>query len=459
MNQASEQLHQKHTVKVNDGSGVLIQPLSPDYAYVLTARHCLLEDKDDLSSAVKPSHTVFTFDETELSIFGVINHKSKDIAILIVDPQPQLEQLMINCDPLQVNELLRLCGFPENRQDQDEKYSSIPFKFVEPLRERLIFSPDLTGVTADNILGFSGGGFFTLGGSDSAILLCAIETKMAGNIVREYHSNVSAIPISEFEQFIADSQYLDKPLAQLLPLHLSSFDHLLEFSFNVIRDWSDLDGLSLVQDCLRDVATERVISVNLAPHEILAEFKTLLKVHNRPAHESQSREMWVSLLELLIVSILIDKPATIDLAYVETILKSRRLMYIDAAGSWREYLKEILLSELAGLNENGIIVTKTKATTGKPCYTQAFLKKAWEKSHIGRAAGDPRSIKIVNKHIAKIHRVVDLAALHTTCIAGKEDAYEDCIVEFDDVKEVTLLARLAQAYGTFLTVKAVTDEN
>ena len=278
----------------------------------------------------------------------------------------------------------------------------------------------------------------------------------------EYHGKISAIPINDYEQFIADPyrQYLGKALAPLLPLHLSSFKHLLEFSFNVAGNWINSDGLSLVLDCLRSVATERVISVNLAPYEVLTKFRALLKVYGRPEHELQSRGLWSSLLELLIISILIDKPAIVDLAYVEKILHSRRLIYIGDKGTWLQYLKDILLSELKDLNENSTIVVKTLKDFHEPYTSKEFLEKAWSKNNISSIPKDRRSILDVNRKKARINQLVDLGALHTKCIATKELEYEDYtnIDEFTNTKQAELLSQLAQEYGTYLTVKDVTDE-
>ena len=460
MNQQVIALNQKHSVIVNDGSGVLIQPMSIEYTYVLTAKHCIQEDKDNPKSRIRQHHTVFSAEGKEITVLEYIYHETKDIAILIVKPQSK-HDLMVSYESLDVNDQVWLCGFPEDRRElKGDEYSSLLFNYEKMINESLILAPDTLGVTASNIVGFSGGGLFTLGGQDKAELLCAIETKMHGNLNREYHGKISAIPISEFEQLIEDTHklYSGRSLAPLLPLHLSSFEHLLQFSFNVLRGCADDDGLNLLQGCLRETATEN-IKVNLFPHEILVKFKKYLKVHNRPEHELRSRELWVSLLELLVISILIDKPKTVDLTYLEAMLKSRRLMYIGGSGTWREYLTDILQSGLENLNQNGIIVTKTLTKSHKACFTKKFLDKAWKHTNIGRPLSNPRKIITANKNLSKIHSIVDLAALHTECIEAKEDVYEvyTNYAEFDDSKETGLLMMLAKEYGAYLTVEDVND--
>jgi hypothetical protein len=455
MSQVLPTINQKHTVKVNDGSGVLIQPMSADYAYVLTAKHCLKTNVDDLNSAFIKPHKVYSIEGTEIPVIDVICHDTKDMAILIIASKPDHE-LMVNCDPLQVNDRLTLCGFPKDRRGMDDEYSAFQYRFSHYMGGRLSLSSDVSGVVQSNVVGFSGGGLFTLGSQDKPILLCAIETRMDGNTTTEYHGNISAITIDEFEQLIGDpsKSYLNKPLAPLLPLHLSNFEHLCKFSFDVSRGWANDDGLTLVQGCLRNTATEG-IKVNLYPHELLVKFEKILKVHRRPKSESRSRGLWVSLLELLTISILVDKPEVVDIEYVESMFGSRRLMYIGESGVWREYLSDILQSRLESQNQDGIIVVKTLEKSHQASFPKEFLQKAWDHKNIGRPFSDPKKIINANKSLSNIRCIIDLAALHSTCIEANEDTYGELVnrVEFDEKKEAKILTTLANEYSAYLIIE------
>lgn len=103
MSQEADFIRQKHSVKVNSGSGVLIQPMSPDYAYVLTAKHCLKVDSSNLNSDDIHPHIILKDDGTSITVRDVIFHDTEDMAILIVDPDSTLE-LMVNCAPLDTND-------------------------------------------------------------------------------------------------------------------------------------------------------------------------------------------------------------------------------------------------------------------------------------------------------------------------------------------------------------------
>lgn len=459
MSHEADLIRQKHSVKVNHGSGVLIQPMSSNYAYVLTAKHCLKVDSQNLDSEEIKHHSVNSYDGLVIKVLDVIFHDDEDMAIMIVDSNSTLE-LVINNDSLKIHEDTFLCGYPNDRRQKEEKYKAINFSFSHQTDNRLILTPKIAGVTHSNIVGFSGGGIFTLGDNTQPVLLCAIEIKMDGNVDREYQGAISAVPISEFIKFIEapKSLYLGKPLAQLLSLHLSDFKHLFDFSFDILREWIDDDALTLLKGCLREIGTTN-IQVNLFPHDILVKLKTYLKVYNRPESELHSRGLWVSLLELLTISILIDKPKTIDITYVEKTLQTRRLIYIGGEGSWREYLSDILQSGLEKSNHQEIVVTKTLSKSSRPFFTKEHVKKAWEHKNIGRPLSDPKKIINASRSLINIHSIVDLAALHVECIQSKEDTYESYTnsAEFDENKQAELLMLLAKEYGNYLTIKDVKD--
>jgi hypothetical protein len=462
MNQQADLLRQRHSVKVNNGSGVLIQSMSPEYAYVLTAKHCLKVDSEDLESDFIQPQKVFANDGTEINILDVICHDNEDIAVIIVtsDSTPTLD-LMINCDYLKAHDDVFLCGYPDARRQTDNEYLSLIYNFSHTFKQRLILTPKASGIVQDNIVGFSGGGIFTFGDNDSPVLLCGIETKMDGNPKREHHGSISVIPISEFELLINNSHklYLGNALSPLLPLHLSSFKHLINHSFTVSNSWAIDHRLDFLKERLKEVATENV-EVNLFPQDILDKFKGTLKVHSRPKCELRSRDLWVALLELLTISILIDKPKTIDTNYVEKMLQSRKLVFIGVNETWQQHITDIFKAELISFDNGGIVVAKTFSSQREVQFSQERVKKLIDNKHIARPPKCFRSVANSNSNISKINSIVDLGALHAECIEIKESLYEELtdITTFDEEKYAELRAVLAKEYGTYLTVKDSSDE-
>jgi hypothetical protein len=460
MSQESDLVRQRHSVKVNNGSGVLIQPMSPNYAYILTAKHCLKVDTEDLNSDFISPHRVFSNDGAEIYILDVIYHDNEDMAIMIIESNSTLN-LMINYDDLKTHDNVFLCGYPNARRNTDNEYLPLIYNFSHTAEKRLILTPKASGVTQENVVGFSGGGIFTLGDNDGPVLLCGIETKMDGNPDREYHGSISVIPISEFDQLIADptKQYLANALAPLLPLHLSSFEHLIKHSFALSNSWALENQLIFLKQFLNKITTEE-IKVNLYPHDILAKFKGRLKVHNRPEYELRCRELWTALLELLTVSILIDTPKTIDINYVEKVLQSRRLVFIGVNETWQQHITDIFKAEINDFDKDVIIVAKTLASQREVQFSKEKVKKLIDNRNIARPPTEINSIINCNTNISKINSIVDLSALHGECIEIKEALYENLtdIKDFNDRKIAELRLVLAQEYRLYLTIRDCTDE-
>ena len=455
MNQIAASIEQEHSVVVNGGSGVLIQSMSKDYAYVLTAKHCLHTDKDDPYSSLLNEHKVVSSHGVVIEVLDIVLHETKDIAILIVPPRDNIE-LMLGDVVLTNNDQVKLCGYPADRRQDQFGYASHIFNYSDTVNGEIILSPD-GALSYENIVGFSGGGLFSL---SEPIGLCAIETKMSGNTYREHHGNISAISVKEFFNLINESsqKYKGLPLAQILPLHLSSFEHLIAFSFQVSKSWSDDNKLTFLIQILKDIATKE-IQVSLNPHKILEDFRHYIQVHSRPNHEIHCKDLWISLLEVITISLLIDQPAIIDKNYVETVFKSRRLVFIGVNGTWQQHISDIFEAELKDFNSGGIVIAKTLSPQSLVQFSSDRLDKLIKHRNISRSKPNINHITNVRSNITKISSIVDLSALHGECIERKEDIFE-ALTDINDYpnKLVELRLALAKEYGTYLTVEEAKDD-
>lgn len=455
MNQIVASIEQEHSVVVNDGSGVLIQSMSKDYAYILTAKHCLQTDKDDPNSPLLNEHKVVSSDSETIEVLDIVLHETKDIAILIVPPIDSIE-LILSDVALTNNDKVRLCGYPADRRQEQFGYASHLFNYSDTVNGEIILSPD-GALAFDNIVGFSGGGLFSL---SEPIGLCAIETKMNGNTEREFHGNISAISVKEFINLINESnqKYKNLPLAQILPLHLSSFEHLIDFSFNVSKSWSDDNKLTFLIQILKDIAKNE-IQVSLSPNEILDDFRHYIQVHSRPNHEIHCKDLWISLLEVITLSLLIDKPTIVNKSFLETVFKSRRLIFIGVNGTWQQHISDIFEAELKDFNSGGIVIAKTLSPQNLVQFSRDKLNKLIELKNISRPKPNLNHITNVRSNITKISSIVDLSALHGECIERKEDIFET-LTNINDYpnKLVELRLALANEYGPYLMVEEAEDD-
>ena len=116
-----DDIKQKLTVRVNDGTGVLVSPLDKDILYVFTCRHVVLDEGknilplnkiiiryDELS---KQTH-VFTIQSIEVS-----EQENNDIAVLVVKRDIDVPHLYISSDRIKCYHI----GFPNLERTQKIK--------------------------------------------------------------------------------------------------------------------------------------------------------------------------------------------------------------------------------------------------------------------------------------------------------------------------------------------------
>ena len=165
----------------------------------------------------------------------------------------------------------------------------------------------------------------------------------------------------------------------------------------------------------------------------------------------QNRELWASFLELLVISILIDRPSEVNLAYVKNLLKCRRLIYIDSEKSWKQHVKGIFCLEHKDLRDNAVYIVRTNMASNTAIYKSEQLKKLV--TNISFPV-DGKSISNSITNVTANRSLVDIKALHNKCIQGKEDDYSSfCISNVGELNE-----KLADEYGVYLIDKVVYDE-
>lgn len=120
-----DDIKQKLTVRVNDGTGVLVSPLDKDILYVFTCRHVVLDEGKNIlpldkiiiryDELRKQTH-VFTIQSIEVS-----EQENNDIAVLVVKRDINVPHLYISSDRIKCYHI----GFPKTRKDAEKKIGNI----------------------------------------------------------------------------------------------------------------------------------------------------------------------------------------------------------------------------------------------------------------------------------------------------------------------------------------------
>lgn len=222
-----DDIKQKLTVRVNDGTGVLVSPLDKDILYVFTCRHVVLDegknilplDKISISydeSNSKQAH-VFTIQSVEVS-----EQVDNDIAVLVVKRDIDIPHLYISSDRIGCFHI----GFPKSRKDAEDKIGNtlvLHIAHFDSNSETDIVEYQYDVINKENeIKGMSGGGIF-----NKDCKLVGIHTQSAMHDIQEMLGKCGMIPVSLFLQLIAE-----KKLPPVLKFDLSYFGKMVGWVFD-----------------------------------------------------------------------------------------------------------------------------------------------------------------------------------------------------------------------------------
>lgn len=282
MGDLSETYHQV-AVKVNDGSGCLFQPVSSEYTYVLTAKHCIVpekincnrakciiddceinECKDKITKPIVISVWNNIMDKNELKeiarvsigecFFFPQDNIISDVAVILINRIDKVPKITIY-DGISRNENVTICGFPLVAKERPEPV--IKDFIVTQTMGKSNFIINYNSATFsfnkssyNNMSGFSGSGTFIE--SNDKLFLTGIYTELNDpqgvhgyrcfhvdklNKILEWHNLPKLIPqsLTSFEFYITDA--LEKNRSEVREL-------LYSFSSNIISNFTPLEIIS-----------------------------------------------------------------------------------------------------------------------------------------------------------------------------------------------------------------------
>jgi len=326
------------TVIVDErGSGVLFQPMTEDYTYVLTAKHNLQNDDGSLISDVTLNITSEIHDS--IVIEKIYRHQNNDIAIVKIR-KIECEDVFIQIEEPSIDERYKCYGYPNTRDNRVIHNLSLQIRdFSTPIIE---FTND-DASPLNEVIGFSGGGIFKE--NDGKAYLLGIEFGMH-NYVDESNNIIKAVSIKAFDEIIEKNS---NELVPLYPPYIADFNLLLNNIF-ILNNMEEMER-SLVQQRLRKIAEN--LSKNIKPLDIKSRYKLLESHYEKKDYFN--KELWSMYLEFMVISVFLDLCSPIDIKAIESIHKKRKFLYIKSH-DWKEKKEEILKSDFTFLKKNSIVI-------------------------------------------------------------------------------------------------------
>ena len=155
------------SVKVDNGTGVLVSPNTEEYSYILTAKHNLYHDYENKKcTEPKDSIKLVAYDESiKLSLLKIyeLDECNRDIAILKIK-KVDIYSPKIFLNKIKIGDEVFLYGYPENRRKdkytKEEQTPVLKLEVLDPQETNEIIVKNDEYYEKKDINGYSGGGVF-----------------------------------------------------------------------------------------------------------------------------------------------------------------------------------------------------------------------------------------------------------------------------------------------------------
>jgi hypothetical protein len=396
---------------VDGGSGVLFQPMTEEYSYVLTARHNLYNDTDQ-DSYTQPKDRedikITLHDGSEKNIVKNYEHDSLDIAVLKID-KIEIESPIKQFNEVKNGDAYKFYGYPEiRRQNQkvEDRIQYFDLTVGEVLKTQIV-SKNEEYFEKKSIDGCSGGGVFKEDGDN--FYLVGIECRMdAQSKLEEDNKRLRFVFIEVFDEIIKKNP---SELEPLYPPYMNDFNLLIDNIF-LLNNMEEKEK-NIIQDRLRHIATN--LSKKLKPIDIKNTFSLLESYHDK--NNYINRELWSMYLEFIIISVFIDSSSPINTIGLDEINRKRKFLFMKAK-DWKYDKQTILTSDFTSLGNNGLVIvccdgdrTPTSCTLSSETLTNVGNGIMSEKFNIARGIESPhKNFKFKHVHLAQKQMIDDCDA-------------------------------------------------
>lgn len=406
------EIMRSYSVRVNRGSGVLVNAMTQEYSYVLTAAHVL----DGITA-----HKVFDYQGEYVEVLEVLRHSNpfvlktllNDYAVLKVSFQAHVAQKIFIAEELPHRTDLMLVGYPEV-----ERTSQTPIKFysghITNVNDDLIFFT-IDGIPSKSeIEGMSGGG--TYFHKDGLVFLTGVEFRMDASDEDQQYGRVQCHSLQKFHEIIEINKSVP-----MIPAHLECFSRMREriFNFNVI----DPDNIRHLKTALERFTDSLITNGMPPPYKILEQYGSQLLVDPLKYDELNSLELWEAYLEFLVICALMDNSGKTDGVYIEGLQRKRRLMYTSSSNNWIRRLEDFLKAARRLLDRDGTLIIASPDAAASSLPSSFRLQKVINDIALVPNQGPFAPIDEVESLIYQSFRLTHLQGLRKTCVVDIEDDY------------------------------------
>lgn len=419
----ASEIIQSYCVRVNGGSGVLVNAMTQNYSYVLTAFH-VIKDID--------AHVVTDHQGNILKVIAVLTYPESqsmeatfyDCAILKVEYQERVAQRCTSASDLSFRSDLVLVGCPATEINSSTPIKHYDGHLTSVTHELVMFTID--GIPGKaTIEGMSGGGVYHV--QDKIPSLIGIEFEMDRTPASEQYGRVKCHSLVRFKEIITANES-----ALMIPAYLECFSRIREkiFEFNVY----DPNNVVNLKVALEKLADSLIASDMPAPYKIMEQYSSQLLVDPVQIHELETKELWIAYLEFLVISVLLDNAPIANDSYINNIERKRRLLYTSDNTNWIRRLEDILKAAHRLLDKNGTLIVASPESAACILPKDFQIKNVISNIAVVPNQGPLDAIDNVESSIYASFKLTHLEGLRKCCVIDIEDEYKGKLAGKDQLR-------------------------
>ena len=407
---ASEIIH-SYCVIVNDGSGVLVNAMTQEYSYVLTAAHVIDDAVGGIVVTDCQGHNIDVLD-----IFlptKVDGDRLYDCGILKVPYQPHVAQQSLPAAHLQLQDKITFVGCPATERGSPDPIKHWDGHMTSAVDELILLT--IAGIPGtETIRGMSGGGIYHVDGGFP--YLVGVEFSMDGTGHDQQFGRARCNSLFRFEELIVANNS-----AAMVPAFLECFSRVKKeiFEFDVITP-GNVQNLKMALD---DFTGKLINNGMPPPYEVMTQYGLSLLVDGRRPNELKARELWVAYLEFLVICALLDNSGSVDSGYLKATERKRRMLYTSDGSNWIRRIEELLKVARKLLDEDGVLFVASPQATAI-CLPKDFSVENIVKNIAVVPNGGPFAVDLVEASIYKSFKLTHLEALRSRCVVLDEKDYK-----------------------------------
>lgn len=287
-----ETIRKIHSVRVCNGSGIIVRPLDKSSLYILTNYHVIV-DKNEERTLEFEFEDGSSLNADDILVVDKILCKDKDIAILKIDAKglDSVGFLQFNTSsPIAVSHV----GFPKVRLESAASRTEVLYICHNDgsINGHLAEYEYNQQVRKDEAVGMSGGGVF-----DENYYLVGIHKQFSNEDEDECLGKAAYIPISCYKDFLKQVGW--SPIQEF---NLSSFAEFTSIAFDFDDEGYITETAEQLLCCL-DEYKKRLEC--LSPEKIIEKLKARGRLRNDVVVDELNRELWIDFTEFVIGIMLI----------------------------------------------------------------------------------------------------------------------------------------------------------